>query len=180
MQPHIRRPVSTGLTLIELMVTLTVLAILATIGIPSLAELIRSNRVTAQTNELVAVVHLARTEAIRRNPREDQFLLVDFTLGGNGWSVFVRPPILLQGEDDPPTGCPPDTIRCLSRQNVTISGPQQIRFNNRGYLVTNTGDLLAQGATIDIRHANTVGDRHARCVSIRGTGQVVTTPGACS
>jgi type IV fimbrial biogenesis protein FimT len=179
MKLHITRSAPTGLTLIELMVTLSVLAILAAIGVPSLTDIIRSNRVSSQTNELLAVFHLSRNEAIRRNPPEDQFVLVDLTPDSNGWSAFVRPPLVLQGDDAPPMGCPVGTIRCLTRQNVTLSGPAQIRFNNRGYLVAATGDLLPQGAAFDLRHINTADNRHARCVSIRATGQVATTLGIC-
>jgi len=58
-----------GFSLVELMVTIAVLAILLAIGIPSFASLIASNRLTSATNELVAALQTARTEAIRRNVR---------------------------------------------------------------------------------------------------------------
>lgn len=58
-----------GFTLVELMVTIAVLAILLAIGIPAFAPLIASNRLTSATNELVAALQTARTEAIRRNVR---------------------------------------------------------------------------------------------------------------
>lgn len=60
---------ATGFTLVELMVTIAVLAILLAIGIPSFAALIASNRLTSATNELVAALQTGRTEAIRRNAR---------------------------------------------------------------------------------------------------------------
>ena len=58
-----------GFTLVELMVTIVVLAILLAIGIPSFASLIASNRLTSATNELIASLQAARTEALRRNAR---------------------------------------------------------------------------------------------------------------
>ncbi|WP_185957738.1 GspH/FimT family pseudopilin [Tepidiphilus olei] len=58
-----------GFTLVELMVTIAVLAILLAIGIPSFASLIASNRLTSATNELIASLQTARTEALRRNVR---------------------------------------------------------------------------------------------------------------
>lgn len=58
-----------GVTLIELMVVLAVSAILLSIGIPSFASFIGSSRLASATNELVSSLHLARSEAIKRNSR---------------------------------------------------------------------------------------------------------------
>lgn len=55
-----------GFTLIELMVTLAIAAILLTMGVPSFVTLIKDNRLTAQVNEFVASVNYARSEAIKR------------------------------------------------------------------------------------------------------------------
>lgn len=56
---------SWGFSLIELMVTVAVLAILVAIGLPSFQGSMRSNRVATGTNEFVASLSLARSEAIR-------------------------------------------------------------------------------------------------------------------
>lgn len=56
---------SRGFTLVELLITVSVAAILAAIGIPAFANMIHSNRVTSATNELVSALNLARSEAIR-------------------------------------------------------------------------------------------------------------------
>lgn len=55
-----------GFTLIELMITLALAAIILTLGVPSFNETIRTNRVATQVNELVTALHLARSEAIKR------------------------------------------------------------------------------------------------------------------
>jgi type IV fimbrial biogenesis protein FimT len=56
-----------GFTLIELMVTLMVLAILIGIAVPSYRDASLSSRLTAYANDLVASTQLARSEAIKRN-----------------------------------------------------------------------------------------------------------------
>lgn len=56
-----------GFTLIELMVTVAVLAIVLTVAVPSFASLVNGNRLTAQANDILAGLILARTEAIKQN-----------------------------------------------------------------------------------------------------------------
>ena len=55
-----------GMTLIELMVVIGIVAILAAIAAPSFAQLLASNRVQAATSEFQAALALARGEAIKR------------------------------------------------------------------------------------------------------------------
>jgi type IV fimbrial biogenesis protein FimT len=56
-----------GFTLIELMVTVVVLAILLAIGVPSFREFYLNNRITSQINMLHSHLLLARSEAVKRN-----------------------------------------------------------------------------------------------------------------
>ncbi len=58
-----------GVTLVELMVTIAVAAILLAVAVPGFRNLIVSNRLTATTNAFVAALNLARIEAIKRNAR---------------------------------------------------------------------------------------------------------------
>jgi type IV fimbrial biogenesis protein FimT len=58
---------SRGFTLIELMVTLSVAAILLAIGVPSFINVLVGNRLATQSNEIVSAFHIARGEAIKRN-----------------------------------------------------------------------------------------------------------------
>lgn len=58
-----------GFTLIELMVTIAVLAIIIALATPSFTSVINNNRLSSHANELVASLQLARMEAVRRNVR---------------------------------------------------------------------------------------------------------------
>lgn len=49
------------------MVTVAVLAIIASIAVPAMQALIAANRLSAASTELVTALQLARSEAIRRN-----------------------------------------------------------------------------------------------------------------
>jgi type IV fimbrial biogenesis protein FimT len=92
--PRERHRASKGFTLVELMVTIAVLAILLTLGVPSFTAVINNNRLAAGANEFAAALQHARMEAMRRNTRvivcrsDDQ---VSCSAGSEwrAWVVFV-------------------------------------------------------------------------------------------
>lgn len=55
----------TGFTLVELMVTLAVLAIVLTLGVPSFTTFIQNSRLITGANEFATALSLARTTAIK-------------------------------------------------------------------------------------------------------------------
>lgn len=88
-----------GFTLIELMVTLAVVAILAMIAVPSFRDTIRRNRVSAASNALLADIGYARAEAIDRGQTVTlcpSASVGSCTSGGtawqSGWMVYSYPP----------------------------------------------------------------------------------------
>lgn len=83
---------SPGFTIIELMVTLVVLAILVEIAIPSFNDLILGTRIKSAASDVYASLILARSEAIKRNasitisPVSGQWT--------NGWQVAAGASVL--------------------------------------------------------------------------------------
>ena len=83
-----------GFTLAELMVTMAVVAIVLTIGVPAFQATVRNNRIVAHTNDFLSSLNLARNEAIKRGA--GRVVLCPGTAAGcsgtawgDGWIVFV-------------------------------------------------------------------------------------------
>lgn len=55
-----------GMTLVEVMVTLAVIAILSALAAPSVSDMLVSNRLNALNNQLVSAFNYARGEAVKR------------------------------------------------------------------------------------------------------------------
>ena len=80
-----------GFTLIELMVTITILAILLAIGVPSFGSMIRSGQVASETNTFLAALNSARSEASKRGLPVTVCAASDKSLtacgDGSGWQT---------------------------------------------------------------------------------------------
>lgn len=61
------RRLSAGFTMIELVVTVTVLAILAAIGVPAMQSFIQNGRNSSQAASAVLILTFARNEALKRD-----------------------------------------------------------------------------------------------------------------
>jgi type IV fimbrial biogenesis protein FimT len=161
----------TGFTLIELMITLVLVAILATIGVPNFMNLIANNRLTTQANELVSSLNLARSEAIKRNTRvtvcrSDTGTSCSGTWS-NGWIVFV---------DTGAAGSVDAGDEILRVRNgvtngmsLTAGAVNAVQFQALG-LSTQTDFTLSV--------TNCSGD-NKRLINVATSGRVSTTKGAC-
>jgi type IV fimbrial biogenesis protein FimT len=84
-----------GFNVLELMMTLLIAGMVLGFGIPSFTQFLASNRMAAAANDLIASIHTARTEAVKR--RQTVTICAssnwataapDCDLGGAGWVVF--------------------------------------------------------------------------------------------
>lgn len=73
-----------GVTLIEVLVTLTVLAILLMVGLPAYKDWLQNTQIRTAAESVLNGLQLARGEAVKRNA------LVTFALSGNNWAVTVN------------------------------------------------------------------------------------------
>lgn len=55
----------TGVTLYELLITLLIIGVVLTIGVPNMVEFRQNSRMTASANDLLGAFHLARSESAR-------------------------------------------------------------------------------------------------------------------
>ncbi len=96
-----------GLTLVELLITLTIVSIVVGLAVPSFSALTKSNALTSQSNYFTSAIQLARSEAIKRNTRVIVCTRSGTSCGTtsdweDGWIVFAdddRDSLLDAGEE---------------------------------------------------------------------------------
>lgn len=137
---------SSGFTLIELMVVVTVLAIFAAIGLPSFRELIASQKVKDAASTLQTALLLTRSEALKRNTAITLAPVV-----ANQWNAGWR-------VTNPADGSSLSAYAAFSA--VTISGPASVIFQPSGR-TSGSGTF---------KFSETDGTKIVRCVSISLSG----------
>lgn len=149
-----RRGRGLGFTLIELMVTITILSILASIAVPNYSSFVANQRVKTASFDVMSAMVLARNEALKRNTN----LTVTPTTGSDwasGWSVTAGTTTLNQQ---------------AAFRNLTITGPASLSYNSSGRLNT---------AAASISISSTVSGATPRCISIDLSGRPNSKKGAC-
>lgn len=147
-----------GVTLVELIVTILIAAILAGIAVPSFSGWLQSLKVRAATESVLGGMQIARSEALRRNT------FVQFVLGtGAAWTV----------------GCVTITVDCPANIQASAAG----EGGNGGVTLTatpdgattlifnNFGSIVASGASItqlDLDIAPTGQGRNLRITASAG------------
>lgn len=140
---------SFGFTLIELMVTVAVLAIVTAVAIPSFMSVINANRLQGPASEVLAAMNFARSEAIRQNrtilvcKANTSLTACDNTTGRWPALLVFSPEIGNQ---------PAEVLRTVSfdAQLVTTSTSPVIRFTSQGFIRNATNQPLSGALRICI------------------------------
>lgn len=163
----VSRRADSGFTLLELMVSLAVLAILIGIAVPSMSDATLASKLKSSANDLVAGVAMGRSEAIKRNAVTSMCVSSDGTsCGSGGWEqgwIVISGSTVIQKHAAAPTGF-----------KVT-SNVAKVDFQPTG--VGNT-----QASITVCRSAPSAGAQE-RVVSVSATGRAYvskTTTGTCS
>jgi type IV fimbrial biogenesis protein FimT len=184
MQPLMR---TRGFTLIELMVTIAILAILITLAAPSFSNVIRSNRVASQTNALVTALNTARSEASKRGLPVTVCAAKDAAFSACsgdaadwqkfGWMVFT---------DAFGTAGQMDTAAGDELVTVTNAPPASTQFNTAYVFVRFNSDGSRMQptdakVTINVRHnVCDSANNEQRIVDINHNGRISLTKSACT
>ncbi|UCH49935.1 MAG: GspH/FimT family pseudopilin [Betaproteobacteria bacterium] len=119
------------MTLIELLIGMAILALILSLGLPSVSDWMQNTQVRSAAESIQSGLQLARAEAVKRNT------FVGFTMAGpdSSWSVDVmNPPAQIQ-----------------SRTSAEGSGNAQIATTNATIIFDGLGKTsLAADATIQV------------------------------
>ena len=173
-----------GFSLIEILVTIAILAILLGLAMPSFTSIINSNRLSSAGNEFLATLQAARIEAIRRNARvvvcssnnADSGAPTCATTGvirgyvafvddGAGVASAARNDALDAGEAIVRANAMSDNLQIVVSPAVAATG--SISYRSDGLAHATNGALLA--GSVSICMATTTPAENVRTVQI-GTG----------
>jgi type IV fimbrial biogenesis protein FimT len=153
----VRRP-SKGYTIVELMTVVAIIAITLTIGLPSFLDVIRTSQMSTRTNDFIAAVALARSEATRRNRTAEICARASdtacATTGGaaawtQGWIVWA------DADEDSTLDAPGEIVRIGSPQpNIAVTGGDLLRINfDRRGLATNLRNATLVNRQLAMSHS---------------------------
>lgn len=141
-QPHRS---TRGLTLIELMIGLAVLALLISLAAPSFRQALARSRLSSAASEFTAAVQLARAEAIRANRRAVLCRSADGSACNNSAGAWTAWILFVDTDGDGTRGASEAVL-----QRGSFDGPLQVNAStaivNAGQRITFRGDGLARAA----------------------------------
>jgi len=157
-QLKMRQPKQTGLTLMELLLSVTILGILAAFAVPDIALLLNRQRLRDAQNELNSVYRVTRWEAARSG--SDTTFRFTPSSGGLAWSAEVTNANgTLKTLDSARFSC---VVSCSGTTSVTLSagralptatGSPVIRLTSRACTRGQYQSLFDQACNIGSKHA---------------------------
>lgn len=141
-----------GFTLIELMVVVTILAVLVTVAVPSFQQYQASQAVRSAAADLVSAMNFARSEAVKRNA--NVVVSANETWNG-GWLVKLGTTTLRK-----------------------FSAHASVEVDSDVTSLTYSGNGRA-GAAADFEVESSVGNVSPRCVRVSGSGKPNNRVGEC-
>lgn len=170
-----------GVSLYELLVTLAVIAIVLTVGIPSFADVLARQRQRTELDALFHAVHLAKKESIVRNrivticASRDAVQCDSSTDWSGGWLMFEN-----TDKDEPARV---DDGEPILRQHV-VEPTVQLKSNRRSYTFRSTQKRATNGTIVACDRASRILPR-ALVLSYTGRPRIASenrygTPYTCS
>lgn len=157
-----RAPRQGGFTLVEMMVVVSLMAVLASVAVPSFNGLIADQRVRAGASVLQENLWFARSEAIKRN-RNVSFTVTSLAAG---WNVLLQNPdnttTVLRAQDG------------VTGLQTAFSSGTSATFQYNPY-----GRLGGGGAALKITVTDSSGG-NARCLSFDTANRPKIDKGACT
>jgi type IV fimbrial biogenesis protein FimU len=120
---------SKGFTLAELLITVSVVAILAAIALPNFTSTIQNSKAETEVSDLQRALNFARLEAINRGMNVQVRPDVD----GTGWNTALK---VVLASNTSSSGALRVTAAMSSGAAVNVPGTTLIEFNNLGGLST--------------------------------------------
>lgn len=121
-----------GFTMVELLITMAVLAVVLALAVPSFQGIMNRNRLTASANELVSALQTARMEAVRRNKRVALCPSTDGgSCGGSDWSRIL---VFVDADADGDTGGDDDEVVrdvVVNMGDLVVRGSSNVASNDR-------------------------------------------------
>ena len=165
-----------GVTLIELMVTVTIISILLAVGIPQMGEWIRRNSIGSAAESVQNGLRQAEAEAIRRNMRVE-FLLTNATPSqsgilslsaadnGKNWAVRAL------GTTDAKLAYVSGFQMSAVSPDVALAGPASLFFTGMGRVTDSTGAAVTE---YQVYRLSRSGADRAVCVFVTPGGAIKT------
>ena len=166
-----------GFTLIELMVTVALVAILMAVAVPSVTTFQRNAQLTSFSNTLLSAINAARGEAMKRG-QSAMVVPVDGSNWSSGWVVFVdldKSQAFIETSDFTilKREAPPSYLEITATGTAAASHPY-IMFDASGYAKTKAGGFPGNQSFNIKRNDASGADKFAqtRRIKIASTGRV--------